>query len=481
MVVHNQMSVHKKTAAQRTTIALLLVLGLSVDGCRTVAAPPRNDSQTATTLDVVNSAGHEQSRSIATIAAGDERKNSLQHHLRNMAQREGPPLSANNDAKLLIDGPQTYDAIFAAIATAQHSIDVEIYIFDDDEIGRALADLLKTKQRSGVQVRLIYDSVGCIKTPRQFFDEMRDAGIDIVEFNPVNPLAGKFLHLNNRDHRKIIIIDNRVAFTGGINISSVYAHGSSFMSKRSRVSSKDNQTGDHEQAMSEGWRDTQIQIKGPAVKIIRDLFNSTWRKAGADELIGVDETDAQAVASQGDKYIRVIGSSPDDKINYIYADLLSAIENSQHSIHITMSYFSPNPAMIEALVKAAQRGVKVELVLPGFSDWWPVLEAGRSHYAALLDANVVIFERKDVFLHAKTAVIDGVWSTIGSSNMDMRSFLHNKEVNVVVLGNDFGEDMEKMFADDSNNAEKIDKEKWRERSLLLRVKQGIARLFSYWL
>jgi cardiolipin synthase len=146
-----------------------------------------------------------------------------------------------------------------------------------------------------------------------------------------------------------------------------------------------------------------------------------------------------------------------------------------------MSYFSPNKALIEALKAAAQRGVDVQLVLPGFSDWWPVHEAGRSHYSELLEAGVEIYERKDVFLHAKTAVVDGIWSTVGSSNMDVRSFLHNYEINVVILGDEFGDSMEKMFKDDRAKAETITKDAWEERSLSLRLKQTISRMFSYWL
>ncbi|HEY3700275.1 MAG TPA: phospholipase D-like domain-containing protein [Spongiibacteraceae bacterium] len=465
---------------------------LLIAGCQ---ATPIAQTQTVARRDgieVVSASGRESARSIESVSAGDARQALLQHHLEFMAKRAGPPLIASNEARLLIDGPQTYDAIFSAMANARHAIDVEVYIFEDDKIGNAMADLMLRKQREGVRVRLIYDSVGSVKTPRSLFDSMRDAGIQVIEFNPVNPLAGKLFDLNHRDHRKLVIVDGAIAYTGGINISSVYAHGSG-ISRKSRTGGAESKSADktrdnagnddniaNKDAKSkDGWRDTQIEIRGPAVAAISDLFNATWRAQGGAEAGGVG--DIKNVAAHGDKFIRVIGSSSDDKANIIYSDLLAAIENAQRDVHITMSYFSPDAKMIAALRQAGQRGVEVQLILPGFSDWWPVLEAGRSHYSTLLEAGIVIYERKDVFLHAKTAVIDGVWSTVGSSNMDMRSFLHNNEVNAVVLGNDFGQAMEEMFAADRQQANRIEKEAWQQRSLLSRIKQSVARLFTYWL
>lgn len=474
----------------------LLIAGCQATPVAQTQAAARHDG-----IEVVGASGRESERSIESVAAGDARQSLLQHHLEFMAKREGPPLIAGNEARLLIDGPQTYDAIFSAMANARRAIDIEVYIFEGDKIGYAMADLLKRKQHEGVRVRLIYDSVGSVKTPHSLFDSMRDAGIQVIEFNPVNPLAGNLLDLNNRDHRKLVIVDGAVAYTGGINVSSVYAHGSGF-SRKSRTGGAESRNADkaranttyndvaanddaenndieNEKAKSkDGWRDTQIEIRGPAVDAISALFNVTWRAQGGAEVGNVADADS---AARGDKFIRVIGSSPDDKANIIYSDLLAAIENAQRSVHITMSYFSPDEKMITALRQAGQRGVEVQLILPGFSDWWPVLEAGRSHYSTLMEAGVVIYERKDVFLHAKTAVIDGVWSTVGSSNMDMRSFLHNNEVNVVVLGHDFGAAMEAMFSADRQRAKKVELEEWQQRSLLSRIKQSVARLFTYWL
>ncbi len=401
---------------------------------------------------------------------GDTSVESLLHyHLQQISNQSGPKLIAGNEVALLIDGPAAYKAIFSALAQAADSIDIEMYIFDDDRIGRPLAQLLREKSRSGIHVRLIYDSVGCLYTPRKFFDDMRADGVEIVEFNPTKPWAGKFLDLNNRDHRKIFIIDNRLVYTGGINISSVYTHGSG-LSRRTRVV---------ENAMDDGWRDTQIEIRGPAVAEFTDFFDAMWLLAKGP--ISRPLRPSKEVESVGDKYVRIIGSSPEDSVNFIYSDLLAAIQRARISVHITMSYFSPNRAMIDALTDASRRGVEVQLVLPGFSDWWPVLEAGRFHYDELLEAGVHIHERHDVFLHAKTAVIDGIWSTVGSSNMDFRSFLHNYEMNTVIIGEKFGEDMEEVFSLDLSKAEKVNTADWERRSLLLRVQQRVSQVFIYWL
>lgn len=451
-------------------IGISLLIGISIGfyGCRSLAEPP---APSPAMVAVEIPSGVTPAKKSKATKTEEERQLLLQYHLAALSEEQGPSIIGGNNVRLLIDGPAAYDAIFSAIGSAKQTVDIEMYIFDGDSIGAALAELLRKKSKEGIRVRLIYDSVGCLTTPRSFFDEMNADGVMMVEFHPVNPLAGKFFSLNNRDHRKIIIVDNRVAYTGGINISSVYTHGSGF----SRKSGKR----DPEKALQDGWRDTQIEITGPAVAAFSDLYDAMWMLGkGAPSLATPKKI---KMGESGKKYVRVIGSSPEDEVNFIYADLLNSIKRARHSIHITMSYFSPNKALIEELKAAAQRGVDVQLVLPGFSDWWPVLEAGRSHYNELLDAGVDIYERKDAFLHAKTAVIDGIWSTVGSSNMDVRSFLHNYEINVVILGDKFGDSMEEMFTGDRSKAELITKAAWQERPLMQRIKQRISWVFSYWL
>lgn len=381
----------------------------------------------------------------------------------------GRPLIAGNQVKLLFDGPQTMAAMMQAIESARDHINLETYIFDQDELGLKFADLLIRKQSEGVQVHIIYDSVGTIGTPAEFFDRMRNAGIKLLEFNPINPLsAPKGWWLNNRDHRKILVVDGRVAFTGGINITSDYSESSLFRSGRRGAPGHGNS----------GWRDTHIQIEGPAVAAIQWLFIDVWTERSDTDL--APRNFFPKLERAGDKLVRVLGSEPGGDFE-IYKAYVLAIQQAKKSIHITTPYFVPDQQLIQALTDAARRGVDVQIIFPSVSDAPLVLYAGRSFYSELLRAGVRIFEMQVVILHAKTAVIDGVWSTVGSTNLDMRSFLHNHEINVVVLGPDFGREMEIAFEEDRRHTREIVYEAWRRRSLVDRIKEWTARRFGYWL
>lgn len=392
--------------------------------------------------------------------------NLLRRHLAYVEAIDGPQLIAGNEARILIDGPATFDSMFAAVKTARDHINLETYILDDGAIGERLAGLLSEKVSQGVAVNILYDSVGSINTPTEFFERLTASGINVCEFNPVNPLKGRGWRINNRDHRKILIVDGRTAFTGGINISGVYSAGS-FGSKRKKAT------------LDKGWRDTHVRIDGPAAAEFQRLFISTWGKQCPSPL--EQRNFFPTIAAKGNKIIRVIASSPDDRLNMTYVTLLSAIAHAEKSVYMTMAYFVPDPQTIETIKAAARRGVDVKLILPGFSDFAAVFHAGRSHYSDLLKAGVKIFEHREAMLHAKTVVIDGVWSTIGSTNMDWRSFLHNDEVNGVVLGEQFAIDMERMFERDLAAAVRIDPAKWNARSPVLKMKEWGARMWEYWL
>ncbi len=390
----------------------------------------------------------------------------LSRHLAYIEAVNGPPLVAGNAARLLVDGPATFDAMFSAIQSARHHVNLESYIIDDGVVAQRLTDLLIAKRAQGVEVNVVYDSVGSISTPAEFFDRLRANQINVCEFNPVNPLKGRKWRINNRDHRKILIVDGETAFTGGINISGVYSTGS-FGSKRKKADA------------SKGWRDTHVQIKGPGAVEFQRLFVDTWAKQCGPAVTTLNYF--PRVPSMGDKVVRILSSSPDDPLNITYVALLSAIAHAEKSVYLTMAYFVPDPQTIETLRAAAQRGVDVKLILPGFSDFAAVFHAGRSHYSDLLDAGVKIFEHREALLHAKTAVIDGVWSTVGSTNMDWRSFLHNDEVNAVIIGEEFATEMQRMFDRDLTESVEIDGEKWRARNPVLRMKEWGARLWQYWL
>lgn len=384
----------------------------------------------------------------------------------------GSPLTTGNQVLLLQDGPATYQAMYAAILAAQDHINMETYILDDDEVGQRFAQALIAKQQQGVQVNLIRDSVGTLGTPAAFFKQLTDSGIQVLEFNPVNPAeVRKDWALNQRDHRKLLIVDGRTAFLGGINISSVYSGGSFRYGSRSK-------TNDGTDA-GPAWRDTDLQLQGPVVAEFQKLFLATWESQKGAPL--AEKNYFPSPESAGHEVVRAIGSAPDEPYSLIYATLLSAIASAETSVHITNAYFAPDPQLLDTLEAAARRGVDVTLVLPSQTDSWLVFHAGRNYYDRLLQAGVKIHERRGVILHSKTALIDGVWATVGSTNLDWRSFLHNYELNAVVLGTEFGKQVQTMFAKDLAASDAITLEQWQQRSLDLRLKEWFARVWEYWL
>jgi cardiolipin synthase A/B len=392
----------------------------------------------------------------------------LDRHLALEQAISDSPLLTGNKVQLLQDGPATYAAMFAAIGAARDHINMETYILEDDEVGKKFADALIARQRQGVQVNLIYDSVGAINTPGEFFQPLVDAGIKVVEFNPVNPLTAKAgWDVNQRDHRKLLIVDGKLALLGGINISSVYSSGSSVGRKPAGASGK------------QPWRDTHLQIEGPAVAELQKLFIETWDKQKGETL--APRNFFPVLARVGNEVVHAIGSSPDDAYSLIYATLISAINSAEREVLLTNAYFVPDPQLVASMKDAVARGVDVKLILPARTDSALVFHAGRSHYSELLQAGIKIYERKHALLHAKTALIDGVWSTVGSTNLDWRSFLHNQELNAVVLGAEFGQRMRKAFDDDLAQSQQVTLEAWQSRPLDLRVKEMFGRLWQYWL
>lgn len=376
------------------------------------------------------------------------------------------PLTKGNKVTLLDDGQATYAAMFKAIKSAKDHINLESYIFEDDETGRAFADLLLQKQAEGVQVNLIYDSLGSIKTPDSFFQRLTDNGIQVVGFNPLNPLnTTATWGLTHRDHRKILILDGTTAIIGGINISKVY---SSNPFKR--------KLGDKAPIH---WRDTDIQVEGPAVAEIQKLFLDTWMKQKGAKPAERNYFPAQK--EKGTALVGVVGSTPGETNRIPFIVYVSAISFAEHSIHITNSYFMPDDQIVKALTDAAGRGVDVKIILPGITDSTLAFHAQRHYYSELLRAGVQLYEQRSYLLHAKTAVIDQVWSTVGSTNMDFLSLMSNDEVNAVILNHQFAVEMEQMFSKDLANSRQIRWAEWQQRPLLPRVREWFVNLFVRWL
>ena len=392
----------------------------------------------------------------------------------------GRPLVLGNRVRLLQDGAGTYQAMFEAIAQAQDHINLESYILDDDAVGERFAELLLARQRAGVQVNLMYDSVGAWGTDPAFFERLRREGVQVLEFNPLQPwVALAPWAPNHRDHRKLLVVDGRLAILGGVNISGVYASGSSLRGLRHRPG---NTAGAETRGEAGGgtgtvpalpWRDTDVLIEGPAVAEFQRLFLQSWQRQRGPALAG--RAYFPVLPPMGPQVVRAIASSPDDPYSLMYLSLLAALGQAQRQIRITQAYFVPDRQLMTALTTAAARGVQVQLILPGQSDSGLTFHAGRSEYTELLQAGVEVFEMRGVLLHAKTAVIDGLWSCVGSSNLDWRSALDNDEINAVVLGEAFAVTLQQAFEADLLAATPITWAHWQQRPLSWRLKEWGAR------
>jgi cardiolipin synthase len=378
----------------------------------------------------------------------------------------GTPVTNGNKVTLLIDGPATYAAMFTAIENARVSVNLESYILDDDEAGHRFADLLLKKRAEGVLVDVIYDSVGSLTTTAAFFKRLRDGGIRVVEFNQTNPLKahGKW-GLLRRDHRKILVIDCKVAIVGGINISDVYSSSPSG-SKRGTDAPI-------------AWRDTDVQIEGPAVGEFQKLFRDTWQTQKGPDPPAPNDCPPQR--QEGPALVRALGSTPGETNRTTFVAYVAAVTFAEHSVHLTNAYFVPDDQILNAFTDAARRGVDVKIILPSITDASVALNAQRYNYSRLLKAGVKVYERRDVLMHAKTAVIDGVWSTVGSTNMDYLSFLSNDEVNAVILDRELAVEMENVFAGDLAESNPIQWKLWKKRGMAERIREWVAHLFLRWL
>ena len=412
----------------------------------------------------------EQSQAVLdALKAKSPNSGTLERHLAIEEKLSGAPLSIGNRVKLLEDGEQTYEAMLAAMRAAKHHIHLETYIFEADETGNLFAELLIAKAKAGVKVRVIYDAVGCIKTPKEFFKRMADGGVELLEFNPIG--KGGIDELNQRDHRKLTIVDGRIAFLGGINISDVYGSGSGGSGARFS----------NEPVDKRPWRDLQSSVEGPAVNDLQRVFLAQWAKKRKEAPI-TDRAYYPTQPQVGPQIVRVMAGSPDDEaVNDTYATIISAIDNAEKEVRIINPYFVPHEDLRRALREAARRGVEVTLILPAHSDSWITYYAGRAYYEELLEAGVKIYERRNRILHAKSATVDGVWSTIGSTNLDWRSLVYNDELNIVVLGPEFAERMNSVLQRDLAYSDAITREAWAKRPLDARAKETAAKAAARWL
>jgi cardiolipin synthase A/B len=395
----------------------------------------------------------------------------LDYHLAAMQDIGAPPLLTGNRVELLVDGPRTYAAMFAALERAREYVLVESFIFEEAVSGdRHLSKLLADAVGRGVHVYVLYDAIGSLTTDQEFLGGLERAGVALCAFNPLNPLNERFAGLNQRDHRKIVVVDGDAAFAGGVNFSNAYRIASTQARRRGLSKQK---------SLEEGWRDTHIGIHGTGARHLEAHFRTAWEQAECQgPVLPAFREDARAA---GDTIVQIVAGTPKDETNLLYATMLSVITYAQKSIDITMAYFVPDDDLEQALMDAARRGVAVRIILPSYSDFSGVFYAGRAHYDELLEAGVKLYELRSAFLHSKSIVVDGVWSSIGSTNFDWRSFVHNYEISVCVIDEGFARSMDAMFADDLAESHEITLAAWKQRGLKERLKELLWLPIQYWL
>jgi len=360
-------------------------------------------------------------------------------------------LVSGNRVALLHDGEQAFPAMLEAIAEAKREILLEMYWFASDEVGRQFADALTAKAETGVTVRVIYDAVGSIQSDGRMFSRLRDAGCEVEQYNPIAPWRARFRVgvVNNRDHRKLLIVDRHVGFTGGVNLGNEWAPKG---------------------AGGAGWRDDTIRIEGPAVEQMCDIFDYGWRRIV--EPPSADRPRLRPTVDTGDgtgSRVRVLANHYFRERRAIRQAYLRRIESAQRSVCITNSYFVPDGQIRRVLGRAVARGAEVRVIVPGKSDVFAVRHAARKLYGRLLEAGIQLYEWQGSILHSKTAVIDGRWCTVGTYNLDARSLRFNLEVVAAVEDAAVAGAMEDRFNEDLEHAKLVSYEEWRRRPLHVRM------------
>lgn len=359
------------------------------------------------------------------------------------------PTTAGNNVEVFVGGNEAYPAFEQAIRAATHSIHLIFYIWNRDEVGTRLRDLLTKKAAEGVEVRLLYDAWGASQVSfAGFMDPLRAAGGKVAPFMPFQ--LERQLRVNFRNHRKVIVCDGTVGFTGGINIGDEYCE----------------------------WYDVAMRVEGPVVNQLQEVFAEDWYYATQENIITPDYFRGAAADGCGTMAARVLASGPDSWLSITHLMFFVAINSAKERVWITTPYFTPDKAIMTALNVAALRGIDVRLMLPGQSDVWIAQAAGRGYFAELLHAGVKIYEYQPEVLHAKTLVIDDTHCVIGSSNMDTRSFHLQFEVNVAIHATAFVAKMAALFEEKLAQSKQIDADDWELRSWLVRLGHAAARLFA---
>ncbi len=376
------------------------------------------------------------------------------HVVRLLQNNQRKPLIFGNDVKILINGEKKFESLFKDLEQAKNHIHVEYYMFNDDKIGSKFIEALIKKSKEGIKVRVNYDYVASgIKN--KTIKKMKNAGIEIFPFMPVwfPNLTRK---LNYRNHRKIVVIDGIIGYVGGVNVSDEYVNP--------------NDIG--------YWRDTHTRLKGNIVKSIQTHFLLNWNFVSEQEIEITDDFFPKVEEKCGDIPVQIAASGPDSDYPHIMEAIFTAINGAEDYIRITTPYFIPNDQMLTALKTASRRGVDIEILIPKEGDSWAAKYATNSYILELLESGIKVYHYCKGMVHAKTMVVDGLLSTIGTSNMDYRSFEINFEITALIYNEGISAKMKEIFEDDVAHCEKVDLKEWEERPFIEKLKESFSRLWA---
>jgi cardiolipin synthase A/B len=364
------------------------------------------------------------------------------------------PISRGNRAEILVNGDRIFPAMLGAIAGARRTVNLLTYIYWRGDIGSRFADAVCERASAGASCRVLLDAIGSAKMDSDLIDRMRDCGVAVHRFRP--PKAYAIRRGNNRTHRKLLVVDGTVGFTGGVGIA-------------------DEWTGDAQDP--EHWRDTHVRVEGPVVRGLQGSFAENWLEATGEVLAGPDDLpELDPISGEGAAMLSVRSSAGvgDTDVETVFFLTIAA---ARRTIDLTSAYFAPRPAFLHALADAARSGVAIRVLVPGpFIDKDVVRHTARSVYGELLQAGVRVFEYAPTMLHAKSMVVDGVWSTVGSANFDNRSFQLNDETVLGVQDEGFAAQLTEAFERDLERSDEITLDGWKSRPLIDRPREAAARL-----
>ena len=363
-------------------------------------------------------------------------------------------LTERNRVTVLNNGRNTFRSIFSELRKAKDHIHLEYYIIDDDKLGNELKDILIEKAREGVSIKLIYDDVGCWRLSKKYLRELKEAGVEHFPFMPVRfPFFAN--RINYRNHRKIVVVDGRVGFVGGLNIADRYLYGNKKIGP---------------------WRDTHLKIEGEAVNSLQVVFLIDWQFVSGKAITNKNYFPKSRIVCN--QLVQITASGPDSDWASIMQAYFGAIATARDYIYISNPYFIPNESILTALKTASLSGVDVRIIIPGESDSYLTYYSTLSYVQELLEAGIKVFFYQKGFIHSKIILVDDIFSSVGTANLDIRSFDDNFEVNALVYDEEICQVLKKSFHDDLSYSREILIEEYRKRKLVRKLAESLARVFS---